>query len=349
MSWAPSAPLSGLRVAELASAFTAYAGKLLLDLGANVTIITLPEQSLDTDPELESPDIREAHLSLGKSRLDGVDQLRMLLTQSDVLLTSLSPDDLHSLQLSYEELLDESPNLTIVSITAFGLSGPLRYWRGSDLIAWASSGYLHSFDASDRPPVIPGGDLALSIAGQNAAAAALLARLNSGSTKTRFVDVSVQDCLISIGSEVGLPVWLDSPMQRIQIRGGAGSGSITTKDGAEVTLRIAMPDHWVALSGWIAEKTHHDEATSSAFLGSNASRAQFRELIDGWVAELAGLYERDAFVREGQRRGLPVTPVNSPADLLEDEHLRVTDAWLRVSHPLLGDYSSLRAPFRFED
>ena len=51
----------------------------------------------------------------------------------------------------------------------------------------------------------------------------------------------------------------------------------------------------------------------------------------------------DLFV-EGQRRGIPITPVNTVADLRNDPHLRSAGFWRDEEHPSLGTRVDARAP-----
>jgi crotonobetainyl-CoA:carnitine CoA-transferase CaiB-like acyl-CoA transferase len=55
----------------------------------------------------------------------------------------------------------------------------------------------------------------------------------------------------------------------------------------------------------------------------------------------------DLFV-EGQRRGIPTTPVNTVADLRNDPHLRSAGFWRDEQHPSLGALSGPGAPFRVD-
>ena len=50
----------------------------------------------------------------------------------------------------------------------------------------------------------------------------------------------------------------------------------------------------------------------------------------------------DLFI-EGQRRGIPITPVNTVADLCNDPHLRSAGFWREEQHPILG---AVRRPGR---
>ena len=55
----------------------------------------------------------------------------------------------------------------------------------------------------------------------------------------------------------------------------------------------------------------------------------------------------DLFI-EGQRRGIPITPVNTVADLCNDPHLRGAGFWREEQHPDLGPVATAGAPFRVD-
>ena len=103
-------------------------------------------------------------------------------------------------------------------------------------------------------------------------------------------------------------------------------GQYRTTDGA-VSIVGYQPWQWDALASWIAEETGNDVITLDTFGGTPAARAPYVEAIDAWIEELTTRYTKQEFFEEAQRRGIPVAPVNSIADLLADPHLEATQAW----------------------
>ena len=161
-----------------------------------------------------------------------------------------------------------SPELIYTSVTPFGLTGPRRRWRGSDLVGWASSGALPTIGDPDRAPIAPGGGLAYMTGALNAAMGtmlALMARRNGSGGQ--LVDVSLQEAVLSVTMEAGPLVVLEGgfDMERTGKRRRTGPlGHYATKDGA-VSIVAYMPEHWRTLAEWIREETGVEEVTSEEF------------------------------------------------------------------------------------
>ena len=69
-------------------------------------------------------------------------------------------------------------------------------------------------------------------------------------------------------------------------------------------------------------------------------------MIDSWTEELCASMTRLEFFQESQRRGLPVTPVNTIEALLNDPHLEAVGFWQQAGLPAGGEVTIPGAPFR---
>jgi benzylsuccinate CoA-transferase BbsE subunit len=343
--------LSGLHVLDLAGEALAYAGRTLAGLGADVVLVEPSGGcALRSAPPLVPRDSGEqisasfAFLAAGKRSvvLDektarGRVLLERLVERADVVLLSDDPE-----RLDPRALLERHPQLVIASVTAFGLTGPRRGWRGGDLIAWAASGAARSTGNPDRPPIAPGGGLAFAAGGLNAVAGIVLAlRARSRTGRGQFVDISLQEAAMSVSMEAGLLHSLEGKPQRRGLRRNAAHGLFAVQDGY-VELVAYLPRQWDAMAEWIEEELGIAEARLDTFRGATMNRLPFMELIDAWVASLAARYTKQEFFLEAQRRRIPCGPVNSASDLLVDAHLQAVGAF--PAH----DDGGLREPVKFD-
>lgn len=350
--------LDGVRVVDLGGEPAAYAGRILVDLGADVLLVESRGGSgarrvppLATGPNGSRVSAHFAYMAAGKRSVTidvacarGRDLLAMLLDAGDILLTTASVDEADALGLAYDDVHARHPRIVYTSVTPFGLTGPRRRWHGGDLLGWASSAAMPSIGDPDRPPLAPGGGLAYMTAGLNAAMgamAALTARDQSG--VGQLVDISVQEATISVAMEVSPLVVLEGGFrqQRTGRRKQAGPlGHYATKDGA-VSIVAYMPDHWRVLAKWVRDETGVEEILSEEFAGTPVTRSPYAELIDTWIEGLTMRYTKQAFFVEAQRRGITVAPVNTAVDVLSDAHLDETGGWVQYEMP---DVGALRAP-----
>ena len=69
------------------------------------------------------------------------------------MIESFAPGYLEKLGLGYGDLEKINPRVILVSISAFGQTGPYKYYKGPDIVAWAMGGQMHPWGDNDRPPV----------------------------------------------------------------------------------------------------------------------------------------------------------------------------------------------------
>jgi crotonobetainyl-CoA:carnitine CoA-transferase CaiB-like acyl-CoA transferase len=358
--------LEGLKVVDLAGPAIAYTGRMLVDLGADVVLVEPPggSRARRLAPLAETPSggtvsAQFAYMAAGKRSvtLDLADpendaQLRLLLGWADVLL--VTPDDSDPLPDGFdpEDLIAAHPRLIITVLTPFGLRGPRRTWHGSDLTGWAAGGVLPFVGDPDRAPLSPAGGLAYATAATNAAMATVLAlRTRTTTGRGQLVDLSLQEAVISVGLEAGPYMMMETvtvPHERTGMRRATPPiGQYRTIDGA-VSIVGYQPWQWDALASWIADETGNDVITLNTFGGTPAARAPYVEAIDTWIEALTTRYTKQEFFVEAQRRGIPVAPVNSIADLVADPHLEATHAWRFVDDPESGSIRYPRPPIRID-
>jgi len=358
--------LQGLRVVDLAGERLAFAGRILADLGAEVVLVEPPGGGLArrvpplvrapagglVSPHFLATAAGKRSVTADVTRPEGADLVQRLLATADVVLVTDDDETLAGRGFDPPTLQAAHEWLVITSLTPFGRSGPRRRWRGSDLVAWASSGGLGAIGDIDRGPVAPGGRLADAAGSLNAVAGTVLAlraraRLGHG----QVVDVSMQEAVLSVTGESGPYFALENPgapaNRRVGRRRAAAQGMYRAKDGM-VELLPFMPGQWDALAAWIRDDLGIEEVTMDVFRGSPMVRAPFAELIDGWVEQLVARYAKQDFLVEAQRRAIPCGAVSEPGDLLADPHLDAVEGWVTAEVPGIGSLRFPRPPLRVD-
>jgi crotonobetainyl-CoA:carnitine CoA-transferase CaiB-like acyl-CoA transferase len=168
------------------------------------------------------------------------------------------------------------------------------------------------------------------------------------SGRGQIVDLSMQECCLSLAPETGVPIFLDDRVHRSR----PGNRRAVTRpwglypcaDGF-VSFLVIQPTHWKAMADWIAEATGIDTVLDEAFHDMRV-RWEVSDFIDDLTEQLTRPRTKlDIFI-EGQRRGIPTTPVNTVADLRRDPHLESAGFWRDDKHPVLGTLPVPGAPFR---
>jgi crotonobetainyl-CoA:carnitine CoA-transferase CaiB-like acyl-CoA transferase len=161
----PPAPLNGVRVLEVSSGHSAaLAGHYLHGFGASVVHV-----GLDTTTPLTADVISYVHE--GKLQRSS-ESLNSLLDTADIVVSDAQRAGLQRLGISWPDVHAARPELVIVSITPFGLSGPYADHQHTNATAFAAGGIMGLTGDSDRSPLITGGSQAYALAGLNAFAAA---------------------------------------------------------------------------------------------------------------------------------------------------------------------------------
>lgn len=360
----------GLRVVELAAEPAAeYTGRLLAEMGARVVKVEPPAgaPSRRTGPFAGGIDDGEHSLHFWfyngdkrSVRLDidaaqGARELDRLIGEADILVCDLPPAALAAAGLSYESLCAKYPALIVASITSFGLTGPRRDWKSSDLVLLAAGGPLHmcGYDDHGIPPIRPGGNQGYHTGTAFAHIGILLALLERQRTgRGQIVDLSVQASL-AVTVELANPYW-HYPRALVQRQTCRHAQPVMTQptlfqcaDGyLYFALILAETKPWQVLVDWLSS---HDLACGlddAAFLDPAYRQTNF-DRIQQVVEAFFLMNNAEQMYREGQQRGLPVGPLNAPEDLFHDRHLRARGFFVPVDHPGTGPVEHPGAAYRF--
>jgi len=196
--------LDGVKVLDLTSSIAGpYAGQLLADLGATVVKVEKPATGDDSrawgPPFLFEESLWFMSVNRGKQSITldfsipkGLQMLRMLVSQCDVILVNLVARTQRKLGVDAASLRSLNPRLIHVSLTGFGLCGERADLPCYDLIAEGYSSVMDLTGEPDSPPQKVGTPAADLLAGQDAAMAVLAALLRRGRTGSGCeIDVSM--------------------------------------------------------------------------------------------------------------------------------------------------------------
>ena len=349
-------PYSGIRVVDTTGLSGAYATRLLAGLGAEVIRLESPDGSplrrLSPFAEnIEAPEnsLWWSYLAMGTHSVvidpQDTESLMQLLATADVVFEDQLPEK------SVLPAGEISPTTIRTKILPFGSSGPKRNWHTSNLVAWAASGILYTTGFTNRAPVAPAAPLQLAYHASAASALvgtllALRSRRMTG--RGQEVEISMQEVTLSIAPETGVPMFMDDRVHRERTGNrrdlGRPFGLYPCKDGF-VSIIVLMPRHWTAMAQWVSEATGNESITEVVFV-DNAVRVEAKDLIDDWVEELTTQGTRLELFEEGQRRGIPITPVNTIDALVGNPHLEAADFWTTTHLQDDTEVTIPGAPFR---
>jgi formyl-CoA transferase len=324
----------------------------LADWGARVIKIEMPEEgggSTQTDfSARHEADFQNLHrnkrgMTLNLKSEQGLDVLRRMVAQADIVVENYRPDVKHRLGIDYENLSKINPRLIYASISGFGEDGPYRDRPGVDQIAQGMSGLMSVTGEPGRGPMRAGTALADLSAGAFAAMGILVAlyeRERSG--RGQWVQTSLLQAQIFM---------LDFQAARYLMSGevagqagnnhptGAPTGVFKTKDGY---VNIApTPVMWKRFCKSIGREDlvdHPDYATPK-------DRRRNRDALNEVIGEITATMTTSAMVDKLNADGIPCGPIYSIDQAFADPQVRHLGIAQAVTSPALGEITLVGQPF----
>lgn len=345
-------PLEGVRIIDMTVAVAGpIAGQVLGDMGAEVIRVEppfgRPLAGLHVAPPREGAPDRPYNrillyndfnrsklgLTLDLTKEKGRETLLRLVAISDLVIENMSPRVLPGLGLDYARLREAREDIILVSMPAFGATGPLRdrtaYGPGIDAMSGLSwlSGY------AGRGPLKPGNYYCDQNAGLLAAFAALAAlsyRRRSG--RGQHVELSMLEGELQLVGEALLDYAMNG---RVQGRMGnrypymAPHGAYPCAgDDRWLAIAVGSDGEWQAL----CEVMGRPELGWDQRFADVVSRVRHREEVDAVVAAWTRSQEHGEAQRRLQEAGVPAGAALTASELFEDPQLRARGYFRTIEH-----------------
>ncbi len=324
-------PLEGLRVVDTTDVRGELCTRLLADLGADVIRVEPPGGSRSRRLPPLAPDgtglaaaVRNTNKrSVTLDLSEGTSAFHELLATADAWVDGHRPAELDDLGLEPDAVHARHPHLVVTTISDFGRTGPYRDYEATDDVLVALGGMLFRSGTPDRPPLLPPGSLAHDVASTTAAFAVLSALWQRQATGLgQVIDFSVQQGVAQI-SDWSLPGYGASAASGARsepVRSGSGLvyPLYPCADGF-VRLIILSPRQWRAMRAWLGEPEMLQDDHWDHILARMEIQ---KDLLDPLYVELFSDKSSAELADEAQRRGIVMTPVLRPGEVLAIPHYR---------------------------
>ncbi len=189
--------LSGITVLDLSRLLPGpYCTMILADHGARV--IALENKRFKDDTPFLAPLYRnKEHVSLDLKTNKGQEIFYRLVKKADIIVEGFRPGASSRLNADYKSVKKINPQIIYCSITGYGQTGPYHNRVGHDVNYLGIAGVLDQIGEPDKPPSIPGIQMA-DIAGgsMNAVIGILLAlHARDKNGKGQYIDISMTDSM----------------------------------------------------------------------------------------------------------------------------------------------------------
>jgi crotonobetainyl-CoA:carnitine CoA-transferase CaiB-like acyl-CoA transferase len=344
-----------------------YCTKLLADYGADVIKLERPDggdpaRRYGPFPHDDPHPDKSAlflHLNTNKRGITlnlkssaGRDLFTTLVRQVDVLVENFSPRVMPSLGLAYEMLEPLNPRLLMTSISNFGQTGPYRDYRAQDILIYAMGGPMHQTGVADREPIKMAGNLMQYQGGAMAATATMVGVYGAQLQQTgQHIDLSLFETHAGTVDRRSTFLTAYAYAGEVTRRQGTGPhgmlprGIYPCQDGS---ICIHISNEW-----WprLARMLERPDLLTDAKFATPAARAniehqaEFDAFFYPWLLE----HTKQEIMERAQAARVLATAVNTPDDVLNDQHFRARNFFVDVDHPDAGHVTQPGAPFRMSE
>lgn len=351
-------PLSSLRVVSVEQYGAGPFGSMYLAaMGAEVIKIEPPrggDSSRASGPHFlgENDSLFFQTFNQGKRSLtldlkqeEGQEILRALVAGADAVMNNLRGDQPARLGLTYEALAEVKRDIVCLHLSGYGRTGPRAKRPAYDYLMQAEAGFLSLTGEPGGVPTRMGLSIVDYLSGITAAFALTAAAYGAAKTGVgQDVDVTLFD--VAMHQLTYPATWYLNEGTPTGRRPRSGHPSVVpcellpTKDG-HVFVMCVLPKFWEALCRVLDLPELPSDPRFAEPAGRLENRDALMELIDAvtrtrttaeWMERLVGQ--------------VPVAPVLTMEEALQNPYLEEIDAVASVGHPDRPDLRLLRMPIR---
>lgn len=350
-------PFAGLRVLDL-TAFWAgpSATHILAMLGADVIHVestTRPDgarmiagipvtkdQWWELCPIFRSLNTNKKSITVDFQTERGRELLRKLIAASDVIVENYTPRVLDQIGLDYERVRALRPDIVMVRMPGFGLTGPMRDNPAFGYVIEDAAGLTWMTGYPDDSPVEPYtlGDPNAGLHALNGLLLALEHRRRTG--EGVLVEAAMVEAAIAVAA--AQPIEYSAFGEVLQRDGNRGPlaapqnlylSADTDEFGrldAWVAVAVATDQQWVALAAALGHPAWAEDPQLSTAAGRRARHDDIDERLAAWCATRT----RDAIVEALWAAGVPVAKVLQPHRQPELPQLQARGFFEVTEHPV---------------
>lgn len=338
-------PLEGIRVIEIGTLIAApFAARLMAEFGAEVIKIEAPEGG---DPLRKWRKLHEGtslwwylqsrnkkSICINLKSAEGVEIVKRLAAEADVLIENLRPGALERLGLGWDVLHALNPALTMVRISGYGQTGPYRDRPGFGAIGEAMGGIRYTTGEPDGAPARVGISLGDSLASLHGVIGALMSllRVKTGKGEGQVVDVSLVESVFNLMESL-VPEY--DMLGHVRERSGgalpgiAPSNTYPTEDDGYIVIAGNSDPIFKRLMDVIGRP---DLGAEPAFAHNDGRAAQSARL-DAAISEWTSSQRAETILSALDAAEVPAGRIYSVADIVADPHYQARGMLVQAELP----------------
>jgi crotonobetainyl-CoA:carnitine CoA-transferase CaiB-like acyl-CoA transferase len=320
------------------------------DLGADVVKVERPGRGDDTRgwgppfvKDATGEETRESayflsanrnkrSLALDLSTPEGVDAVKRLAAQADVVVENFKVGDLARRGLGYEDLKAINPRIIYCSVTGFGQTGPYAHRAGYDFLVQGMGGLMSVTGEPGGQPMKVGVGIADVMTGMYALAGILSAlRAREITGEGQYIDAALLDTQLSWLVNIAQAYLVDG-----RVPGMLGNAHPT----------IVPYETFPASDGWFILAVGNDgqferfcevagrpDLATDPDYATNTARVRNRAVLVPLLQEITATRPAADWMTALEAVGVPCGPVNDVAAAFADPHVVARGARITMPHP----------------
>ncbi len=352
-------PLEGLFVLDLSKTLAGpFCTMNLGDMGADVIKVEEPTRGDETrhwSPFWDGQSCfyltvnrNKRNIAVNLKHPQGAEVVKKLATKADVLIESFRTGTTEKMGLGYEDIKAVNPRVIYCGISGFGRTGPLSQKGGYDLMVQAYSGLMSTTGEPGGSPLRIGFSLVDITCGWVAYGGIMTALYQREKTgKGQYVESSLLEGMVSASS-----YHIVNYLGTGNVPGPLGQGHpslapyqmFPSQDG-RVMLGAANDGLW---NKFCAVTERQDLAEDPRFR-TNMDRVEHRSELIPILEDLFRTKTTAEWVAILDAAGIPSSPVNSIADVVDDPQVAHRDMIVDIPHPTVEGLRAPASPLRLSE
>jgi crotonobetainyl-CoA:carnitine CoA-transferase CaiB-like acyl-CoA transferase len=273
------------------------------------------------------------------TRPEGVEVFKRLIKVSDAIVENNSTEVMNKLGIGYEVLREVKPDIIMLRMQAYGLSGPYANYRayGTDVEAMAGHSMLRGYadtDASLLSAMYPA-NAAAAMHATFAVLAALHYRNRTG--KGQLIEVAMAESVFTFLGQAILDYTLNGRVQKAM--GNRGSSAIQgcyrcLGEDNWVCITIATDAEWGGFCRGLGNPLWTREERFADVVGRYRNHDELDKLIEEWTTR----HDHFEVMYLLQKEGVAAGPVENHKQAYDDPHLKARGYFEKVTHAETGTH-----------
>jgi crotonobetainyl-CoA:carnitine CoA-transferase CaiB-like acyl-CoA transferase len=359
-----SQALEGIRIVDLTMGWAGpLATRHLADMGADVikvescvrfdwwrsweaTPAWIADDGAEKSNQFNMVNRNKRGITLDLEHPEGRRLLLELVATANAVVENYSGGVLPKLNLSYDVFRQVRNDILLLSMPAFGSTGPWRMFRAYGSTVEQSSGLPHLNGHAEDPPTMLHVAYGDAVGGLNGAAALLTALRHQRRTgQGQYVDLSQVESLFPLAAHGILQF---AATGQAPPRQGNFSPTCAPHGVYPCASKQDEPDEWLVLQvqsedQWRVLQSLAPELQAFGGLHDRLARV---DALDQAIAAWTRLRPAHALMTELQSHGVRAAATHAASTLMDDAHLSARGYWQWLERAVVGNQPNPSAPYR---